>query len=128
MAFKKNKNMFPVLIKLDISLAIIVEDYTKTLVILLRECLSPELVYFNMAIPFNISIYQLIDIIYWIKCNHNVETNMYLKIVNSQLNQHIGHYYFKNVVVELFKKQIFLQKKLLLIAINKKFLKMCLIL
>ena len=115
MAFKKNKNMFPALIKLDISLAIIVEDYTKSLEILLRECLSPELVYFNMTIPFNISIYQLIDMIYWIKCNHNVETNIYLKIVNSQLSQHIDHYYFKNVVVELFKKyqNYFRQKKLL---------------
>jgi hypothetical protein len=103
MAFKKNKNIFPVLIKLDISLAIMVEDYSKSLEILLRECLSTELVYFNMTLPFNISISQLIDIIYWIKCNHNVETNVYLKIVNSQLSHLIEHYYFKNVVVELFK-------------------------
>ena len=103
MAFKKNKNIFPVLIKLDISLAIMVEDYSKSLEILLRECLSTELVYFNMTLPFNISISKLIDIIYWIKCNHNVETNIYLKIVNSQLSHLIEHYYFKNVVVELFK-------------------------
>ena len=39
-AFKKNKNMFPVLIKLDISLAIMVEDYSIPLEILLKECLS----------------------------------------------------------------------------------------
>ena len=101
-AFKKNKNMFPLLIKLDISLAIMVEDYNKPVEILLKECLSPELVYFNMTLPFNVSIINLIDILYWIKCSHNVDTNIYLKMVHSELSQHINHYYFKNCVVESF--------------------------
>ena len=114
-AFKKNKNIFPVLIKLDISLAIMAEDYNELLEILLKECLSQELIYFNMTLPFNISITQLIDILYWIKCNHNVDTNIYLKIVNSQLSQFIHHHYFKNCVIDLFNNnKDYLRKKNLL--------------
>ena len=113
--FKKNKNNFPVLIKLDISLAIMVEDYTKLLEILLKECISQELIYFNMTLPFNISITQLIDILYWIKCNHNIDTNIYLKIINSQLSQCIHHHYFKNCVIDLFNNnRDYLRKKNLL--------------
>ena len=114
-AFKKNKNIFPVLIKLDISLAIMAEDYNELLEMLLKECLSQELIYFNMTLPFNISITQLIDILYWIKCNHNVDTNIYLKIVNSQLSQFIHHHYFKNCVIDLFNNnKDYLRKKNLL--------------
>ena len=114
-AFKKNKNLFPLLIKLDISLAIMVEDYTEPLSILLKECLSQELVYFILTFPFNISITQLIDILYWIKCSHNVDTNITLKIVNSQLSQSIHHHYFKNCVVDSFNnnKEYFKLRNLL---------------
>ena len=114
-AFKKNKNMFPVLIKLDISLTIMVEDYSIPLEILLKECLSQELIYFNMTIPFNISIPQLTNILYWIKCNHNTDTNIYLKIVNSQLSPCINHHYFKNCVVDLLNshKEYFRKRNLL---------------
>ena len=101
-AFLKNKNLFSPLIKLDISLAIMVEDYIEPLAILLKECLPQELVYFILTIPFNISITRLIDILYCIKCNHNIDTNITLKIVNSQLSQCIHHHYFKNCVVDLF--------------------------
>ena len=114
-AFKKNKNIFPLLIKLDISLAIMVEDYTKPLEILLRECLSQELIYFYMTFPFNISIVEIIDILYWIKCSHNSDTNIYIKIAHSQLSPCINHYYFKNCVVDLFNsnKDYFRKKNLL---------------
>ena len=114
-AFKKNKNIFPLLIKFDLSLAIMVEDYSEPLEILLKECLSQELVYFNLTFPFNISITQLIDILYWIKCNHNVETNITLKIVHSQLSPCIKHHYFKNCVVDLFNcnKDYFKKRNLL---------------
>ena len=114
-AFKKNKNIFPVLIKLDISLAIMVEDYNAPLEILLKECLSQELIYFNMTLPFNIPIYQLIDFLYWIKCNHNSDTNINIKIAHSQLSPCIKHYYFKNCVVDLFNssKEYFRKRNLL---------------
>ena len=114
-AFKKNKNIFPVLIKLDMSLAIMVEDYSEPLEALIKECLSQELIYFNMTLPFNISIPQVIDILYWIKLNHNVDTNIYLKIVNSQLSQCINHHYFKNCVVDLLNsnKEYFRKRNLL---------------
>ena len=126
-AFKINKNIFPVLIKLDISLAIMVENYSEPLEILIRECLSEELIYFNMTLPFNTSIPQLIDILYWIKSNHNVDTNIYLKIVNSQLSQCINHHYFKNCVVDLLNsnKDYFRKRNLLpdFEAINQKIIK-----
>jgi len=114
-AFKKNKNIFPVLIKLDISLAIMVEDYNIPLEILLKECLYQELIYFNMTLPFNIPIYQLIDFLYWIKCNHNSDTNINIKIAHSQLSPCIKHYYFKNCVVDLFNssKEYFRKRNLL---------------
>jgi hypothetical protein len=114
-AFKKNKNIFPVLIKLDISLSIMVEDYNMPLETLLKECLSQELVYFNMTLPFNIPIYQLIDFLYWIKCNHNSDTNINIKIAHSQLSPCIKHYYFKNCVVDLFNssKEYFRKRNLL---------------
>ena len=102
-AFKKNKNIFPVLIKLDVSLGIMVEDYTRPLEALLKEYLPHELVYFNLNLPFNISMNQLIDILYWIKCNHNTDININLKIFHSQLSQKINNYYFKNCVIDLFK-------------------------
>ena len=115
LAFKKNKNIFPVLIKLDISLAIMVEDYNIPLENLLKECLSQELIYFNMTLPFNIPIYQLIDFLYWIKCNHNSDTNINIKIAHSQLSPCIKHYYFKNCVVDLFNssKEYFRKRNLL---------------
>ena len=114
-AFKKNKNIFPVLIKLDISLAIMVEDYNIPLETLLKECLSQELIYFNMTLPFNIPINQLIDFLYWIKCNHNSDTNINIKIAHSQLSPCIKHYYFKNCVVDLFNssKEYFRKRNLL---------------
>ena len=76
-AFEKNKNLFPVLVKLDASLGIMVEDYTKPLKKLLMECLClpPQLLYFNLNLPFNVSDSQLIDIIYWIKHRRNNYTN-----------------------------------------------------
>ena len=72
-AFTNNKNIFPVLMKLDLSLGIMVEDYNQLLEILLKECLPLKLIYFSLNLPFNISIHQLIDILSWIKCSHNDE-------------------------------------------------------
>ena len=102
-AFKNNKQIFPVLIKLDLSFGIMVENYNKPLEILLKECLPSHLIYFNLNLPFNISVNQLVDILYWIKCNHNVDININIKIFHSQLSQCVNHYYFKNCVIDLFK-------------------------
>ena len=102
-AFKNNKTIFPVLIKLDLSFGIMVEDYNKPLEILLKECLPSHLIYFNLNLPFNISVNQLVDILYWIKCNHNIDININIKIFHSQLSQCVNHYYFKNCVIDLFK-------------------------
>ena len=103
-SFHNNENLFPVLIKLDVSLGIMVEDYNEPLKLLLKDCipLLQKLVYFNLNLPFNISIPQLIDILYWIKSNHNIDLIINLKIFNSQLNQCINQYYFKNCVIDLF--------------------------
>ena len=126
-ALKTDKNIFPLLIKLDISLSIMVEDYSIPLETLIRECLSQELIYFNITLPFNISIHQFIDILSWIKSNHNDDTNIYIKIVNSQLSPRINHHYFKNCVIEILNsnKQYFRKRNLLLDfeVLNKKNIK-----
>ena len=114
-AFTNNKNIFPVLMKLDLSLGIMVEDYNQLLEILLKECLPLKLIYFSLNLPFNISIHQLIDILSWIKCSHNDELKINLKIFHSQLSQCINQYFFKNCVNDLFNsnKYYFKQKNLL---------------
>ena len=101
-AFKNNKEVFPVLIKLDLSLGVMVEDFSKPLEILLRESFPQKLVYFNLNFPFNVSMTQLIDILYWIKCNHNTDIIINIKLSNNKLSQRINHYYFKNCVIDLF--------------------------
>ena len=101
-AFKNNKEVFPVLIKLDLSLGVMVEDYSKPLEILLRESFPQKLVYFNLNFPFNVSMTQLIDILYWIKCNHNTDIIINIKLSNNKLSQCINHFYFKNCVIDLF--------------------------
>jgi hypothetical protein len=114
-AFTNNKNIFPVLMKLDLSLGIMVEDYNQLLEILLKECLPLKLIYFSLNLPFNISIHQLIDILSWIKCSHNDDLKINLKIYHSQLSQSINQYFFKNCVNDLFNsnKYYFKQKNLL---------------
>ena len=102
-AFKKNRSIFPCLIKLDVGLGIIVEDYNKPLKDLLAYYL-PNVVYFYLCLPFNISVVEMINILSWIKCNHNAETAIFLKLIHSQLSQCINHYYFKNCVIDLFNK------------------------
>jgi hypothetical protein len=59
----------------------------------------------------------LVDILYWIKCNHNVDIIINIKIFHSQLSQCINDYYFKNGVSDLinsskdyFKKRNILPK------------------
>ena len=101
--------------KLDLSLGIMVEDYNQLLEILLKECLPLKLIYFSLNLPFNISIHQLIDILSWIKCSHNDELKINLKIFHSQLSQCINQYFFKNCVNDLFNsnKYYFKQKNLL---------------
>ena len=105
-AFKKDKDIFPVLVKLDISLGIFVEDYTKPLEILLKECLSQKqkLKFFNLKLPFNICERELIDILYWIKLNHNNDLNIGLKIIFESLSQYIKQAIFKTEVINCFKK------------------------
>ena len=116
-ALNNNKDLFPVLIKLDLSFGIMVEDYNRPLELLLKKCLPSKLIYFNLNLPFNISITQLVDILYWIKCNHNVDIIINIKIFHSQLSQCINDYYFKNGVSDLinsskdyFKKRNILPK------------------
>ena len=101
-AFKNKKDVFPVLIKLDLSVGVMVEDYNIPLEILLKECLPHKLVYFNLNFPFNVSMPQLIDILYWIKSNHNNDIYINIKLSHNKLSQSINHYYFKNCVIDLF--------------------------
>ena len=104
-AFEKKKNLFPVLVKLDASLGIMGEDYTKPLKKLLTECLCllPQLLYFDLNLPFNVSDSQLIDIIYWIKCNRSTDIAINIKLYNSLLSKYTNSYCFGNYVEELFK-------------------------
>ena len=116
-AFQNNKDVFPVLIILNLSIGIMVENYKKPLERLLRECLPSKLTYFSLSFPFNVSISDLVDTLYWIKCNHNTERNINIKMCNSKLSQCINNsYYFKNCVIDLFKlsKDYFKQRNILL--------------
>ena len=101
-AFKKNKDIFPVLMKLDISLGVFVEDYKKQLEILLKESLPQKLKHFCLKLPFNTSIHELIDILYWIKINHNNEVQIFLKIINEEMSKHINKDYLINIVIDNF--------------------------
>ena len=101
-AFKKNKDIFPVLMKLDISLGVFVEDYKKQLEILLKESLPQKLKHFCIKLPFNTSIHELIDILYWIKINHNNEVQILLKIINEEMSKHINKDYLINIVIDNF--------------------------
>ena len=114
-AFKNNKDVFPILIKLDLSLGIMVEDFSSPLEILLRECLPSKLGYFNLNFPFNISMPQFVDILYWIKCNHNVDININIKMSHSNLSQCTSQYYFNNCLIDLFNlsKDCFKKRNLL---------------
>ena len=103
-AFKEKKDIFPVLVKLDISLGIFIEDYSEPLEILLKECLplKQQLKFFNLKIPFNITSKELIDILYWIKMNHNNDLNIILKIINENISPYIKKDIFMNEVNECF--------------------------
>ncbi len=115
-AFKKNKDIFPVLMKLDISLGVFVEDYKKQLEILLKESLPQKLKHFFLNLPFNITTTELIDILYWIKLNHNNELKIHLKIIQEEMTQHIHKCYLINLVNESFKKNnLYLKQRHLLL-------------
>ena len=103
-AFKKNKDIFPVLMNLDISLGIFVEDYKKQLEILLKESLPQKLNHFFLNLPFNISTIELIDILYWIKLNHNNELKIHLKIIQDEMTPHINKGSLIKMVIDSFKK------------------------
>ena len=103
-AFKEKKDIFPVLVKLDISLGIFIEDYSEPLEILLKDCLSrmQQLKFFALKLPFIISTKELIDILYWIKMNHNNDLNIILKIINENISPYIKKDIFMNEVNECF--------------------------
>ena len=117
-AFKSKKDIFPVLVKLDISLGIFIEDYSKLLEILLKDCLSQlgQLKFFALKLPFVVSTKELIDIIYWIKLNHNNDLNIILKIINEEFGSSIGKDYFINSIIDCFdKNKAYLKEKNLII-------------
>ena len=115
-AFKKNKDIFPVLMNLDISLGIFAEDYKNQLEILLKESLPQKLKHFFLNLPFNITTTELIDILYWIKLNHNNELKIHLKIIQEEMTQHIHKCYLINLVNESFKKNnLYLKQRHLLL-------------
>ena len=115
-AFKKNKDIFPVLMNLDISLGIFAEDYKNKLEILLKESLPQKLKHFFLNLPFNITTTELIDILYWIKLNHNNELKIHLKIIQEEMTQHIHKCYLINLVNESFKKNnLYLKQRHLLL-------------
>ena len=110
-AFKKNRDIFPVLMNLDISLGIFVEDYKKQLEILLKESLPQKLKHFFLNLPFNITTIELIDILYWIKLNHNNELKIHLKIIQDEMIQHINKGSLIKMVIDSFKKNDLSLKK-----------------
>ena len=103
-AFKKNKDIFPVLMNLDISLGIFVEDYKSQLETLLKESLPQKLKHFFLNLPFNVTTTELIDMLYWIKLNHNNELKIHLKIIQEEMIQHTNKCYLINLVIDSFKK------------------------
>jgi hypothetical protein len=120
-AFNTKKDIFPVLRKLDISLGIFIEDYSEPLEILLKDCLSrmQQLKFFALKLPFIISTKELIDIIYWIKLNHNNDLNIALKIINEEFGPSIGKDYYIHSVTDCFdKNKEYLKEKNLIIDYN----------
>ena len=120
-AFNTKKDIFPVLVKLDISLGIFIEDYSEPLEILLKDCLSrmQQLKFFALKLPFIISTKELIDIIYWIKLNHNNDLNIALKIINEEFGPSIGKDYYIHSVTDCFdKNKEYLKEKNLIIDYN----------
>ena len=104
-SFQKNNNLFPALVKLDTSLGIMIEDYTEPLQILLQECICypPQLLYFNLNLPYNVSVSQLVDIIYWIKCNNSPNIAINVKIFHSLLSKFVNDKCFSEQVKYLFQ-------------------------
>ena len=88
-AVKNKIDIFPVLMILDISLGIFVEDYREPLETLLKKCLPQKLSHFYLKLPFNISTNELIDILYWIKLSHRNDLKIFLKIIHEELSEHI---------------------------------------
>ena len=115
-AFKNKKDIFPVLMILDISLGIFVEDYKEPLEILLKECLPQKLSHFYLKLPFNISTNELIDILYWIKLNHRNDLKIVLKIIHEELSEHIKKDDFLYIFNEYLEtSKLYLKEKNLII-------------
>jgi len=115
-AVKKKKDIFPVLMILDISLGIFVEDYTEPLETLLKECLPQKLSHFYLKLPFNISTNELIDILYWIKLSHRNDLKIVLKIIHEELSEHIKKDDFVYVFNEcLENSNVYLKERNLII-------------
>ena len=115
-AFKNKKDIFPVLMKLDITLGIFVEDYSQPLEILVKECLPKNLKFFDIKLPLNISMTELIDILYWIKMSHNNDLIIKLKIIHEKMSQCIKKEFFGAVVADCFDEvKYYLLKRNLMI-------------
>ena len=115
-AFKNKKDIFPVLVRLDITLGIFVEDYSQPLEILLKECLPKNLKFFNIKLPLNISMTELIDILYWIILSHNNDLIIKLKIIHEKMSQCIKKEFFGAVVADCFDEvKYYLLKRNLMI-------------
>ena len=120
---KDKKEIFPALAILDISLGIFIEDYTEPLEILLKECLSQihHLKSFILKLPFNITEKEFIDILYWIKLNHNNDLNIVLKIITEELSPSVGKDFLISLVIDFFdKSKPYLKEKNMIIDYDLK--------
>ena len=118
-ALNNKKDMFPYLRRLDISLGIFYEDYMPLIEILLKESLNKIEILndFYLKLPLNIKTHELINILYWIKLNHNNNLKIVLSIINDELSQYIGKDYFINLVIDSFyKNKLYLKEKNLIIS------------
>ena len=103
-SIKKDNNLFNKLISLDIGLSLMIEDFRKISLILLKDCISRNLSIFKFHIRSNISFEDIIDLLSSIKKNKNKKAIFFLKLSNSYISPTIGTYSFKKMIEE-FKKQ-----------------------
>ena len=98
---KKNNNLFKKLVTLEISLIYMMEDFRKYIRILLKECISKNLINFSLEIPNNLSYEDIVDILDSIKKNENNEGTFNLRLSNIILSPKKN---FLEQKIEKFKK------------------------
>ena len=97
---KNNSYFFKKLKIFKIKLNIMIEDIRNNLKILLKDCISKDIIEFELTISNTISYDDIIDIITCIKKNKNNKAIFYIYLSNNELSPHIKTTFFDT----LFKK------------------------